>query len=284
VRGVIQNDGARARVSQTLDPVMEALQQKSFQVTVYYLEPSSIFFWGQMPPFQRAKAKLKSTDITLPDLVFRLRQKKFSGFIDVTLQDNKGGAILFFHQGERRGGSYSWGRGGLSPSDDDYNRLLGLLQTNVASYEVGHFKSEPLEEQPEERGKPETSTPIFPGDDQEEMYFSNLDTAMEEFMAIFIQVVRKKIKTDPLVQLKQKSLEQMDRYPSLDPFRRFYEIRENGEVIFSEEAPRKKIAGALVDCAWMVVEDNKLQKKFRAAIRKWPYRTALEERNIEVDR
>ncbi len=283
VRGVIQNDGERARVSQTLEPLIEALSQKSFQVTVYYLDPGSIFFWGQMPPFQRAKAKLKSTDITLPDLVFRLRQKKFSGFIDVVMEGNKGGALLFFHQGERRGGSYSWGKGGLSPADDDYNRLLGLLQTNVASYEVGHFKSGTAEV---ETARPAPAQPVLqPQDeDQDEIYFSNLDTAMEEFMGIFIQVMAKKIKTDPLVQLKQKSVEVIDRYPSLDPFRRFYEIRETGEVVFSDDAPRKKIAAALVDCSWMVIEENKLQKKFKAAIKKWPYRTALEERDIEVVR
>jgi hypothetical protein len=285
VRGVIQKDGDRARVSQSLAPVLESLDKKSFQVTIYYLDPSSIFFWGQMPPFQRAKAKLKSTDITLPDLVFRLRQKRFSGFIDVVLEGNKGGGLLFFHQGERRGGSYSWGSGGISPADDDYNRLLGLLQTNVASYEVGHFKSESQEEQGTVQSEKTQPSPVADNVQQEKpMYFSNLETAMEEFMDIFIQVVRKKIKTDPLVQLKQKSVELVDNYPSLDPFRKYYEIQSNGVVEFAENAPREDIAAALVDCCWLIVEENRLQKKFRAGIKKWAYKTALEERGIDVER
>jgi len=230
-----------------------------------------------MPPFQRAKAKLKSTDITLPDLIFRLRQKKFSGFLDVSLQARDDGAILFFHKGERRGGSYSWGKGGLNLSDDNYNRLLGLLQTHAATYEIGHFKDEaPAQTEAAQ----ENST----NGNQEGIYFSNLDTAMEEFMSIFIQIVRKKIRTDPLIRLKQKCLELMDEYPILDPFKKLYEIKDDGTVEFADNAPRKEIAAAIVDSAWKVVEDHKLQKKFRAAIKKWAYRTALEERGIEVER
>jgi len=277
VRAITQNNGERAEVSESLELVMQSLTKKSFQVTIYYLDPNSIFFWGQMSPFKRAKAKLKSTDITLPDIVFRLRQKQFSGFIDVDLQGHDDGAILFFHKGERKGGSYSWGKGGLSPADDDYNRLLGLLQTNTATYDIGHFKVKSA-------SGSVSADESSPDDGEETQYFSNLDTAMEEFLGLFIQITRKKLKVDPLVQLKQQFLDLMDEYPVLDPFNNHYELRDNGTVEFSDKAPREEIASAIVDCAWKAVEDLKLQKKFRAAIDKWAYKTALEERGIDVER
>lgn len=281
VRGVTQNNGEHAQVSHGLKPVLDSLAIKSFQVTIYYLDANSIFFWGQMPPFQRAKSKLRSTDITLPDLVFRLRQKKFSGFIDVTLQGHEDSAILFFHQGEREGGSYSWGKGGLSSADDDYNRLLGLLQTNAATYAIGHFKAATTEE-----SEPKTAQDASPTQEQKDtpQYFSNLDTALEEFLGLFILVTQKKLKVEPLIQLKQQFLDLMEDYPVLDPFNNYYELMDNGTVEFADLAPREEIAAAIVECAWKSVEELKLQKKFRAAIKKWAYRSALEERGIEVDR
>jgi hypothetical protein len=256
---------------------MESLAKKSFQVTIYYLDPNSIFFWGQLPGFKRAKARLKSSDITLPDIVFKLRQRRFSGFIDVDLQGHADGAIIFFHQGERKGGSYSWGKGGLSPADDDYNRLLGLLQTNVGIYDIGHFKEDAFSPSESPRQKSSAAG-------RQPQYFSNLDTAMEEFLGLFIQVTRKKLKVDPLVQLKQQFLDLMDDYPVLDPFNNYYELRDNGTVEFADNAPREQVASAIVNCVWKAVEDIKLQKKFRAAINKWAYRSALEERGIEVER
>jgi len=276
VRGVIQHSGKRAQTSENIDPVLQSLDIKNYVVNVYYLDLSSIFFWGQMPEFKRAKAALKSSDIPLEDLVYRLKKKRFSGFLDISLLKQKEGAILFFHQGERRGGSYSWGKGGLNPSDEEYNRLLGLLQSHAATYDIGHFKSasQKAAESPDKQ-LAETSSP---------MYFSNLNTAMEEFMVIFIQVTRKKVKTDPLILLKQKFLDVMDQYPVLEPFNNFYDLKNDGSIEFAENAPREDIASAIVDAAWKVIEDNKLQKKFSAAIRKWAYRSALEERGIEVGR
>lgn len=277
IRGITQNKGERAHVSQSLEPVMESLSKKNYLVTIYYLDANSIFFWGQMPPFNRVKAKLKSTDITLPDIIFRLRQKNFSGFIDADFQEHDKGAIVFFHQGERKGGSYSWGKGGLSPANDDYNRLLGLLQTRVATYDIGQFKAETAP-----RSEP---TQEISSDGVEKMqYFSSLNTALEEFLGLFIQVTRKKLKVDPLVQIKKQLLDLTDEYPALDPSNKYYELRDNGTIDFADKAPGEEIAAAIVECAWKAVGDIKLQKKFRAAIKKWPYRTALEERGIEVER
>ncbi len=277
VRVVIQQNGESAWGSQGLDPVIQSLSKKSFQVTIYYLNPSSIFFWGQMPSFQRAKIRLQSTDISLPNLILRLQKKKFSGFLDVNLQDRDDGAILFFHQGARRVGSYSWGKGGGSSSDSDYSRFLDMLQTNIATYSIGQFKDESAEQL--------ESAPQDPSNDSgKEQYLSDLGTAIKEFMQLYIQVVRKKYKVDPLVPLKQKFLDHIEEYPVLDPFRKLYELNPDGTVEFAGNVPREEIAAGIVDCAWKVVEDNNLQKKFRKAVAGWDYRAALEERGIGVER
>ncbi len=270
LRAVVQDNGAHAQVSPTLKPVLEALNFKNFRVAVYRLDPSAIFFWGQMPQFQRAKKELTSADIQLPDLIFRLKQKNFSGFVHVRFAGKKGGALLFFHNGQRVGGSYSWGIGGLDSSDRAYNDLLKELQKNRASFAIGHFLPE----------KQEESSPQF---SDGPMFFSNLDTALEELLGHFTALLRKKTKSDPIILLKQQFVENMDEYPFLDPFKAMFDYAD-GRVSFSDNAPREKIAAAIVECTWNVVIEHRLEKKFRAVLKKWDYKSALEERGITVER
>lgn len=277
LRGVVQDNGAHAQVSPTLEPVFEALSFKNFRVVVYQLDPNAIFFWGQMPQFQRAKKELSSDDIQLPDLIFRLKQKRFSGFIHIRFSEEKGGTLLFFHKGQRVGGSYTQGTGGLDPSDRAYNDLLKHLQKNRATFAIGHF----LPEKQKESGKGQEQSSKQPSDAS--LFFSNLDTALEEFIGHFTALLRKKRKSDPIILLKQQFIEKMDQYPFLDPFKAMFDYAD-GRIKFSDNAPREKIAAAIVECAWNVVIENRMEKKFRAVLKKWDYKSALEERGIVVER
>jgi len=119
-----------------------AFYSSMYSVKVFQLDAHAIFFWAQMPSFQRAKAALKSTEIPLPDLIFRLRQRQFSGFIDVQLMKKIDGGTLFFNDGDRVGGSYSWGKGGMSTSDEDYHSLLNRIQLNEGVFTFGSFLKE----------------------------------------------------------------------------------------------------------------------------------------------
>ena len=276
--GVVQKQGERGQVSPSLAPILEDLEKRTYQVTVYQLDPNAIFFWSQMPPFQRAKAELKSTDIKMADLVTRLKQKKFSGFVHVRFHDRNKGALLFLHQGERVGGSYFWSSGGLDPSDESYLRLLQELKQSPATFAIGHF----LARKNGEAGTETTGTDATGDDEEDPIYFSSLETALEEFIEHFIQVIQKKTKLDPLVLLKQQFIARMEDYPFLDPFKGLFEY-ENGQISFTDQAPRIKIADAIVACAWDVVREHNQEKKFTAILKKWDYRTALEERQIPVE-
>ncbi len=277
LRGVVQDNGAHAQVSPTLEPVFDALNFKNFRVVVYRLDANAIFFWGQMPQFQRAKKELNSEDIQLPDLIFRLKQKSFSGFIHIRFSDEKGRALLFFHKGQRVGGSYPLGAGGLDSSDRTYNDLLKQLQKNRATFAIGHF----LPEKKQETAKAGTGSAGEPSG--ETMLFSNLDIALEEFLGHFVTLLYRKKKTDPVILLKQQFVEKMDEYPFLDPFKAMFDYTD-GQVGFSDDAPREKIAAAIVECVWNVVIENRMEKKFRAVLKKWDYKSALEERGIVVER
>ncbi|MCI5166645.1 MAG: hypothetical protein D3903_11255 [Candidatus Electrothrix sp. GM3_4] len=285
VRGVTQNNGEHARVSEQLDHVLVSLQEKSFQVTIYYLDPDSIFFWGQMPAFRRAQNTLTSDKVRLPDLTFRLSQKEFSGFIEVNVDGKKDCAVLFFYEGQRRGGSYYWGTGGLSTSDLDYNTLLGMLQKNGGAYSLGYFTSDQLSPIMSVEMKTEAEAGKINDINTLKKVPSELSQALNEFISVFSQImISKKAKAEPLIDLKLKFIDFAGIYPKLDPYKRLCTIEDNGTVTIAEEISEKDAAEAIVDCAWMVIEDNKLHKKFRAGLQGMNRQEVLQEQGFDLER
>ncbi len=133
-----EDDGVATPIS-SFEIVRSRFYSGSFTIKVFFLDQNAIYFWAQMPPFQRAKAALRSTEIPLPDLIFRLRMKQFSGFIEVQLAKKSEGGVLFFNEGDRIGGSYTWGRGGMSTSDEDYNTLISRVQSGEGVFTFGSF-------------------------------------------------------------------------------------------------------------------------------------------------
>lgn len=268
-RSVIQNSGESAQVSNNLLPILAQLAKKSFLVTVYYIDYNAIFFWGQLPSFKRDERMLQSIDISLVNLLSQLCQKKFSGFVEVTLLGREESAILFYYEGERKLASYSWGKGGGSLSETDFEKLLELTESSVARFSLGQFR------------RSSSSANYIDDDDG---FLSSLEQALKEFLIIFFRIVEKKSREDGLVLLKQVFLDHIDEYEVLDPFRGLYQIASDGTILFSGNVPKIKIVTGIVDCAWLVVEEKGLQKKFRKVLHKWDYRIALEERGIEVER
>jgi hypothetical protein len=296
VRALTQNSGEHARVSDQLEHVLVSLHKKSFQVTIYYLDPDSIFFWGQMPAFRRAQNIFVSNKVRLPDLIFSLSQKEFSGFIEVNVDKKKDCAVLFFYEGQRRGGSYYWGTGGLSTFDADYNTLLGMLQKNGGSYSLGYFTSDQLspimevemkagvEEEEEDKrlheipDKGNETSPL-------EKTPSELNQALNEFISVFAQtMISKKAKAEPFIDLKLKFIDFSGIYPHLDPYKRLCEIEDDGTVTIAEEISEKDAAEGIIDCAWMVIEDNKLHKKFRAGLQDMGHQEIFQEQGLELKR
>jgi len=277
IRAVIQKNGEPAYPTKEMGPVLKSLKQGNFVITVYALDANAIFFWGQIPPFKRAKKILTSKNIPLPDLIYRLNAKKFYGFIRVTLLGEKERALLFLHKGRRIGGSYSWGKGGLDTSDVTYNQLLKLVQETPAQFALGHFQAGVHTPDPRQQKEQEITVP---GTD---VKIADLDRALELFLDHYVQVIRKKTKSEPIVLLKQEFMDQLHTYPFLDPFRDIFDYVD-GRVHCSNEISRDSIAQGVVDCVWNVIKAHKLEKKFRAALSGCESKDILTACNIQVAR
>lgn len=281
ISGVIQESGERGQVATSLQPVFEALRERNYLVKVFHLDPHAIFYWAQLPPFKRAKTNLDSSEIALIDLVERLKQKKSSCFVDVTFGGANMSCILFFHQGDFIGGSYSWGAGGLNPSKNEFETFLRTTREKRAVFAIGHFtedRSVPVAREVEDEKKPELAV-------EDQVFFTNLPTILEEFLGLYLDTVKKKSKVDPIALMRQRIIVRADEYPFLDPFNPPFDYA-NGVFLFTgtDKAFGENTARAIIECSWDVVMELRLEKKFRAALAKWDYRKNLEGRGYRISK
>lgn len=289
IQCIIQDKAHLAVTTKSLNPIKKAMVDHNFMVQVFYLNPQAIFFWGQLPPFQRAKAALKSSEIPLPDLIFRLKQKLFSGFIDVQLNNKQEKGLLFFHDGKRVGGSYSWGNGGLSVRDEDYNTLVSRVQTGEGIFSFGSY----IQEKNEESLQTETSSAVqplprntTPANIKEARVlnpvYSELRPPLEELLFYYTQALQKKTSADPLTMLRNRWHEREPDFPFLTPDKGLFEY-SNGTVKFAKDAPVEDITRAVVSCAWDVIRANNAQAAFRTELKKMRHKGVMLESNIPID-
>lgn len=273
LRGVVQEVGKKAKVCSVIEPLLKFLKENVFAVSVYKLAPHSIFFWSQLPSFERSKSEFNSIDTALPVFVKKLLEKNFSGFLNVDFIEKDRGALLFFNKGKMTGGSYPWGSGGLDPSDEEYRKLCEILKNHPAKFKLGQFLDKTRFEILEKDGAGE----------QGEDFLFELEDSLKNFLIIFVETIRKNKSENPELILKQKFLDNVNRYPFLDPFQAEFDYSQ-GEMNFNGEVLEEDIARAVIDCAWDVVEDCRQDKEFHSALEKWHYKATMEENGFSVSR
>jgi len=70
----------------------------------------------------------------------------------------------------------------------------------------------------------------------------------------------------------------------LDPYGQACVLHQDGSVTFADDNAAKAGAEGIVDCVWIVVEEQKLHKKFKAALKKMVDKDVLRAQGIEVER
>lgn len=280
---LVQKKNEKAGFISSYEIARNIFYDDNFAVRVFQLDDHAIFFWAQMPSFQRAKASLKSTEIPLPDLIFRLSQKQFSGFIDVRLLKKNDNSLLFFHEGKRIGGSYSWGKGGLSVSDEDYNTMISIVQMSDGVFNFGSFVQEEKTAEPQAERPVEDAGPLRKsGSRIANPVYNELRPALEEFLFFYTQVVQKKAKIDPLDTLNVHMLARVSDFPCLDPAQVSFEY-SNGVVKFAAGAPAEQITRAVVACAWEVINSLKLRLDFAQELQQMKTRRLFQQKNIDLE-
>ncbi len=294
IRIVLLNKTEQPRVYTyaAFESIADIFLQNCFRIRVFFLDPHAGYFWGLLPRFKRGNNVVDSSQIDLPAFAEKLKSRSFSGFVEVTLGKTTESSLLFFNDGERIGGSYSWGKGGLDRSEKTYNLLLQKLENVAAVFSTAIFLEEKgtiefdaseltatqtdrKQNEIEASGSSDNSSP------QESQEVSRkIIQGLEEFLALYALIVKKKNKKlSPTALLNERFMLYLDEYPFLDPFGGQFNYTD-GVVTLAGDTPKEKIVSGIVECVLETICENNIKKQFMDELKGWKNRDIFDEYGI----
>ena len=215
VSGVFQDKEILISGNDAVERLLTAGDEYDFSVNIYQIGPEEVYFWASIPTAEKIYKNLSTEFTDLEGLIKKMSAEKMTGYIDVTIGSGEENGLIFLINGKITGGSYSWGNGAPSPSKKNQDLLIqktkqlgGIFNVCRISYKNTQNDDQTIALEP---NKPKAAIMM-----------------MEALLSIFEQVVNEKSKKKADFQklLKQKFVENADRFSFLDPFADEFEYAE----------------------------------------------------------
>jgi hypothetical protein len=210
------------------------IDEYNFSVNIYQIGPEEVYYWASIPTAEKIFKDLSTEFTDLEGLIKKMGAEKLTGYIDITIGNGKENGLIFLINGKFIGGSYSWSNGTPSPSKKDQDLLIRKTKELGGTFNVCRI---PL------KNTQTDNEPVAETVNHSEAAI----VLMEALLSIFEQVVRKKKKKKADFQklLKQKFVENADRFAFLDPFAGEFEYAEQ-KITFSGRVNDQELVDGVV--------------------------------------
>ena len=193
--------------AEAIQRLLGAGNQYNFNVTVYEISEDEVYYWSSIPTAEKIYKDLSTEFTDLEGLIKKMISEKLTGYIDVSIDEGKDTGLIFIINGNIISGSYSWENGKPTPNQENQKLLIHKTKEKGGTFNVCRIPLSRLhiEQQPTASEQNNSETTI---------------DMLEELLVAFESVVArtKKVKADFNKLLKQKFVENADRYSFLDPF------------------------------------------------------------------
>jgi len=193
--------------AEAIERLLGAGGQYNFNVTIYEISEDEVYYWASIPTAEKIYKDLSTEFTDLEGLIKKMISEKLTGYIDVAIDDGKDTGLIFIINGNIISGSYSWGNGKPTPNQENQKLLIRKTKEKGGTFNVCRIPLSRLhiEERTAGAERDNSQTTI---------------DMLEELLVAFESVVArtKKVKADFNKLLKQKFVENADRYSFLDPF------------------------------------------------------------------
>lgn len=246
----------------------------NFSVSVYHIKPERVYFWANLADAESLYGNLSSEFTDLEALIKKLEGEKLTGYIDVQLNQNAGGGLVFFFNGEVIGGSSAKGEGHLDRSaayrDDMISRsrqfggtfnVSRIQLNNISTIQApAHKPQPPAVKTPSPKPEKPSPKPPAPAQPQQPVVpapagdSKRILEMLQVLLSLLERVVKsnRKLKVDFETFLNKKFVEKADKYEFLDPFAGEFRYT-NGQITFSGKAGQEELVKAIVECVKEIV-------------------------------
>lgn len=272
--GEIKSTGQEA-----VNAITAKVKEKDGTISVYHLSAEMVTMLTSVVKSQVIYADLTTDFTSLDKLIAKLQKEGHTGYIEVTMRDEKGVGIIFLQAGESIESILST-NGDAIVGADVLPRIVETASTLGAAFNV--YRAAITESFAE-------GAEIMSGFDLPELL-----TVWGEIIAAVERVADSQFKSEHFMNtFKDTLIEKADDYPFLDPFAAEFEY-QNGQIAFHGESV-KDFGQGLGDClsatiGKLVVEARgddlatkiraelrAVKEKYAAAVKKFDLETALPE-------
>lgn len=273
-----------------LDKIIATSSVNNFSVSIYYISPERVYFWANLSNAEELYTDLSSEFTDIEGLIKKIENEKLTGYIDVKLNQDKGGGLLFLYNGEVIGGASARGGGELDRSAEYRDDLIERSRKFGGRFNVKKINllkitpmSKPvLKPAPKPVSKPavKVKAKVAPQKD-----LKLILGMLEGLLELLEKVIKanKRIKVDFETLLNKKFVDKVDQYDFLDPFAAEFRY-VNGEVIFTGKASQKELVKAIVECAKEIAASMGVTNSFSKYLSPWKkrYTDQIMDFNIEI--
>ena len=236
VNAIEESSDTRRGGEEAVENIILMSKQQDGRINVYRLAPEMVTILASTYMKEAIYKDLSTEFTSLDKLIEKLNKENHSGYIDIMLNDNKGGGIIFFQEGEIVEAVMSDEKfgGGKKYDKNMLHQIIEDVQTTGATFNV---------------------------------YRAGLDSGSErtgiaqalEFQGV-IEVMQEVVVTVELLvdglnnrkgsfrdSFRKARVEKSENYPFLDPFAAEFEYK-NGEIKFSGKVSAEVFVRGLKDC------------------------------------
>jgi len=229
-----ETQGKRKGGEEAVENIIHQSKQKDGRINVYSLIPEMVTIFASTS-MKEATYKDLSTEFTsLDKLMDKLSKENHSGYIDIILNDKKGGGIIFFQDGEVVEAAMTDEKSAGIYGKDMLNKIIDDVQKRGATFNVYRVA---LEGGSERTGIAQTLDLQGAIEIMQEL-MRNIESSVDELSK------RKNAFRD---HFNQALVEKSEDYPFLDPFAAEFEYK-NGKISFSGKVPVETFVLGLRDC------------------------------------
>jgi len=259
LNGIYENRGGEnIKGEAAVEKLLAAVDESSFILDVYAIEPQKIYFWSNIPSAKSVYRDLSTEFTDLLGLIKKMMSEKLTGYIEVSIQGGEEGGLIFFINGQVIGGSYSWGQGQLNGSEESRNLLIQKTKESGGIFHVSRISPE------------KSPAPSEPVSDETVHASENVILALQDLLEVFERVVRagKFAKGDFSTLLKKKFVDKADLYLFLDPFAGEFSY-DSGKIQYSGNADTEDLVRGVTESVKELAQDLGAWPRFSEEIRPW---------------
>lgn len=221
--------------AEAIEQLINSGGHHNLSVNIYQISLDEIYFWASIPSAEKVYEDLSTEFTDLEGLIRKMSSEKLTGYIDVTIANEKEGGLIFIINGRIMGGSFSWENGEPGHIQKNQELLIRKTKETGAKFNVCRM--------PLSKSKGEGESRVSFSKPSESIL-----TMLEELLKIFESTVtsKKNLKTDFNKLLKKKFVENAEKYAFLDPFAGEFEYA-NHKIVFSGTASGKELISGVIN-------------------------------------